>query len=349
MEKSGNSEVMKRDKKSMLSELQDKTVLFESLYAEYTDYVELKNIRDELEASEDNVDKIENELFLKLKMLVREIEVLRQEYDKAIFFNVAQEITHDLVFHFDSFKPGQVSSTGFIANMQNIETIIKVKHPNIDALGSFDIVSITTGSGTLCSDLNALPSNQESNEDPSETEAIAFQKANVLADIKNVIDGAKEYATDGITPPPQKLKKFQEKTGVSDDDVLKVYNAVYKVQPKLKDKQPLVSISINGGDNALGKKYIYTPELRESYSKALAEVRELVKKPDQTIITGQIRQMEHWEKAHKIEITESETKKKYILQFTPDDTSKVKDKIGTTVTIERSRIDGKSWIINRWL
>lgn len=314
----------------------EKTIQFQDKYHEYC------TINDEYDKAKDNISIKDSYVrcFRELKKIVRELEILRQEYDVSIGFNIAQQITHDLVFKFKTDRKGQVSAELFSDQLKSIYSILNIVHPGATNVADFEILGIAAGSGMPYSDfVTKIPRVGEQ-----------AQKEETLSQLNQVITSAKKFAETKASPA-QKLETFQQETGLNKETSVKAITSVAKTVPSRMEENPVVELTIGHGPSGISSIYEFEDDkLKTLFNKASKEAKQLVKPKDSLIVSGQLRQVEAWEEVHKFVLYDSDEKKQYTIYYEPtsENLRKIKDKISQDVKIERTKFERK-WVLKRWI
>lgn len=317
-------------------EILEKTMQFQDKYQEY------RKISDEYDESKDNISIKDSYVrcFRELKKIVRELEILRQEYDASIGFNIAQQLTHDLVFKFKTDRKGQISAELYSDQLKSIYSILNIVHPGATNIADFEILGIAAGSGMALANFVPKTAVAENPERVAET----------LSQLNQAITASISFA-EAKGSPEQKLEVFQKETGLDKETSVQVIASVAKTIPSKGEENPVMELTVGQGPSGIAKIYEYTDDkLRTLFSKASKDAKALVKKPDPLIISGQLRQLEAWEEVHKFVIYDYDEKKQYTIYYEPtsENLRIIKDKISHVVTIERTKFERK-WALKRWI
>lgn len=319
---------------SLLETIRVKEEEFKVLYAKYQEAESRYEQNKDLASNKDNFISI----FKTLKKAVRELEIMRQEHDLEIGFSSAQYITHDLVFKFKTSKRGQVKMEVLSKKAGMINSILDVIHPGADAIADFEILGVAAGSSQLHADYQPKSDTVE----PQRIEAIQSQ-------LHTVFEVSEEISQKSV-PVRDKLELMKEKTGLEFEQGAKVLSLISNNWPTKNEEDPIVGMTLGGGTLAVGKNFDFQDlSLRRKLNKTYADVKEYLKVPEPEEYSGQLRQLEEWESAHKV-ILFAEDGTQCTIHYDPtsENIRTIKDNIGKTVTVERYK-EGNSWYLRSWV
>lgn len=274
-----------------------------------------------------------------LGICVREIENLRKEYDEAIGFNMAQKKIHDIVFSVDTKKEGYMDIASYNQKLNNFSKLLYTLFPQ-DRL---NLVSITTGSTGLTMDFERNAENNDVNLEGKKEEASSL--------LKTVVD-----MTDNTKAVPAVfVKQIQEKYSYDDDKAKKVFSyAIKALSDENSNCEKIKGISVNTvkEDKSFNLDIKSEDKNLSRLPRLITDINKIFKKEDPLIVSGQMRQLEEWEKGeragHKFIIV-SEDDKTYTINYSPVPAvlKKVKEDVGKFVKVKRYK-DGKSWWLENW-
>ncbi|WP_320122729.1 hypothetical protein [uncultured Sphaerochaeta sp.] len=318
----------------LFENIREKEEEFKVLYTKYQEAETLYEQNADLASSRDRYTLT----FKQLKKCVREIEILRQEYDLEIGFSSAQYITHDLVFKFKTSNKGQVKMEMLTKKARMINSILDVIHPGSEAIADFEILGISAGSG------NALADYQPKS-DSIEPQRVEDIQSLLCA----VVQVSKEVSTE-VAPPEVKFARIKEETGLDPEQGAKVLSIISNNWPTKNEEDPILGMTLGGGGSKPGKIFDFQDlKLRTKLNKTSTDLKNYLKIPESEEFSGQLRQLEEWESAHKF-ILFSEDGGQCTIHYEPNshNISKIKDNIGKTVTVKRFK-EGNSWFLSSWV
>lgn len=289
-----------------------------------------------------------------LSKCVKEIEQLRLDYDELIGFNTAQKKIHDLVFSVNTKKEGFMDISSYNKKLSNFEKLVYTMYPSI----KLNLVAITTGSTGVIMDFE-----KNNPDDPEESQKenllIEQHKESISEFIGSVLKMAQNDTEKALTDTNEKITKLQSKYKYPDKkfkNILKASVAIIKDDQAEGETIKTLSVNTETIDKGLFIDIKEKVKERKRLSRVNSEINKFFKEEEPLVVSGQMRQIEEWEKeekaGHKFVLVgeENNEEKQYTINYTPQKeiVSIIKQKVGTYVSVKRYK-KGSSWWLENWV
>jgi hypothetical protein len=276
--------------------------------------------------------------------IVKEIELMRREYDAQLGFTADQIAAHDFAIvlpEVDGKGVLEFDGDCFLNVYNFFKTCIQKVLPGSGAYSVLSPAAFAHGSTVLLLDIV-----QTNNEINPKREGIAKEKVEKVKETVKEIVGASQVLV-GKGDPDKKLDTFFKKTKIDPVKAVPIVEKLEKVFPSSKSKYGSVKILVPGE-----KENVVTFKKAEhlSFVGLSAQLKEQVKIPPKTELEGFLGAVAVWDQENPCFTIKTTDKKRPTIRYahSKENDEKVKNSIGKAVKIRVTHDAGKTYLMS-WL
>jgi hypothetical protein len=275
--------------------------------------------------------------------IVKEIELMRREYDVQLGFTADQIAAHDFAIILPEIDgKGVLEFDGdYFQNVYSFfKTCIQKLLPGSGTYSVLSPAGFAHGSTVLLLDIV-----QTNNEiDPKQEEKAKEKVEKVKETVKEIVSASQSLVGKG--DPDKKLDTFFKKTKIDPVKAAPIIEKLEKVFPSSKSRYRSVKILVPGKENIVTLK----KDDHLSFVGLSAQLKEQIKIPPKTELEGFLGAVAVWDKENPCFTIKTVDKKRPTIRYThsKENDAKVKNSIGKAVKIRVAHEVGKTYLVD-WL